>query len=70
MTVFAWKKQDVENLLKDIEMVGDKRCCTKSAIKEDLQSILTAMILTKQETIYAATRGNLVYLTGRDPEST
>ena len=69
MAVFSWKKNDIENLLKDIDMAGEESCSTNQTIIEDLQSMLSAMELTEQKHIYTATRGNLVYLTGRNPES-
>jgi len=69
MTVFSWKKNDIENLLKDIDMAGEASCSTKQTIIEDLQSMLASMELTEQKHIHAAPRGNLVYLTGRNPES-
>ncbi len=69
MTVFSWKKNDIENLLKDIDMAGEESGCTKQTIIEDLQSMLAVMELTEQEYVYATPRGNLVYLTGRNPES-
>jgi hypothetical protein len=69
MTVFTWKKEDLKNILKDINGVEEEKCCTKKIIIEDLQSILATMDMTRQKNIYAVTRGNLVYLTGRNPES-
>ena len=69
MTVFSWKRKDIENLLKDIDMAGEESCCTEQNVIEDLQSMLAAMELTEQKQIYAVPRGNLIYLTGRNPES-
>lgn len=69
MTVFSWKKEDLKNLLKDINGVGEEKCCTKKIIIEDLRSILATMDITGQKNIYAVPRGNLVYLNGRNPES-
>jgi len=69
MTVFSWKKNDIENLLKDIDIAGEESCYTKQTIIEDLQSMLAVMELTEQKHIHAVPRENLIYLTGRNPES-
>ena len=69
MTVFSWKKEDLKNLLKDINGVGEEKCFTKKIIIEDLRSILALMDITGQKNIYAVPIGNLVYLNGRNPES-
>lgn len=68
MTVFTLEKKDIENLLKDISTLGEQRCCTKRTVIEDLYSLLKSMELTKQERIFAAPRGELIYLTGQNPE--
>ncbi len=67
MTVFAWTKKDVEDILYDLKDLDTKRS-TRLSVIEDLQTILKAMQITGQENIYATNRGNLVYLLGRDPE--
>ncbi len=67
MAVFTWTKKDVEDILHDLKDLDTKRS-TKLSVIEDIQTILKAMQLTGQEKIYAANRGNLVYLLGRNPE--
>ena len=68
MTVFAWTKKDVEDILYDLKTLDNEHRSTKLSVIEDLQTILKAMQVTGQENIYATNRGNLVYLLGRDPE--
>ena len=69
MTVFTLKKDDLKDILRDLNAVGEEQCCTKKAVIEDLQSILLAMEKTVQKEVYTVPRGNFVYLTGRNPES-
>ncbi len=68
MTVFTWTKKDVEDILHDLKDLDTKHRSTKLSVIEDIQTILKAMLITGQEKIYAANRGNLVYLLGRNPE--
>ncbi len=68
MTVFTWTKKDVEDILHDLKDLDTKHRSTKLSVIEAIQTILKAMQITGQESIYAANRGNLVYLLGRDPE--